>query len=43
MTQPYKKKKKLSVGALQVALLLLLAMFISWAEKPLPAAAQEMG
>ena len=43
MFQSHTKKKRLSVGAVQMALLVLLAMFISWAEKPLPAAAQEMG
>jgi pilus assembly protein CpaC len=43
MSQLYKKKKRLSFGALQMVLLFLLAMFISWGEKPLPASAQEMG
>jgi pilus assembly protein CpaC len=43
MSQPHKKRKGLSVGALQVVLLLLLALFMAWGEKPLPAAAQEMG
>jgi pilus assembly protein CpaC len=43
MSQPHKKRKGLSVGALQVALILLLALFMAWGEKPLPAAAQEMG
>jgi pilus assembly protein CpaC len=43
MSQPHKKRKGLSVGALQVVLILLLALFMAWGEKPLPAAAQEMG
>ena len=43
MSQLYKKKKRLSGGALQMVLLFLLALFMAWGEKPLPVAAQETG